>query len=115
VDAGWTSAELELRRWTGTASFCKTNDGGVDDCDVSEGPVCEVELRRGSLHGPRSTSLTISLRFPLSFSPLFCPCFLAHVVSSLAYPNLLGTKRLGCCCCCELLTATCKFYLELLH
>jgi hypothetical protein len=22
---------------------------------------------------------------------------LAHVVSSLAYPNLLGTKRLGCC------------------
>jgi hypothetical protein len=22
------------------------------------------------------------------------------VVSSLAYPNLLGTKRLGCCCCC---------------
>jgi hypothetical protein len=25
---------------------------------------------------------------------------LAHVVSSLAYPNLLGTKRLGCCCCC---------------
>jgi hypothetical protein len=23
---------------------------------------------------------------------------LAHVVSSLAYPNLLGTKRLGCCC-----------------
>jgi hypothetical protein len=21
------------------------------------------------------------------------------VVSSLAYPNLLGTKRLGCCCC----------------
>jgi hypothetical protein len=31
--------------------------------------------------------------------PLFRPCcpgFLAHVVSSLAYPNLLGTKRLGC-------------------
>jgi hypothetical protein len=25
---------------------------------------------------------------------------LAHVVSSLAYPNLLGTKRLGCCCFC---------------
>jgi hypothetical protein len=23
------------------------------------------------------------------------------VVSSLAYPNLLGTKRLGCCCCCN--------------
>jgi hypothetical protein len=22
---------------------------------------------------------------------------LAHVVSFLAYPNLLGTKRLGCC------------------
>jgi hypothetical protein len=27
--------------------------------------------------------------------------FLAHVVSSLAYPNLSGTKRLGCCCCNE--------------
>jgi hypothetical protein len=26
---------------------------------------------------------------------------LAHVVSSLAYPNLLGTKRLGCCGCCK--------------
>jgi hypothetical protein len=24
------------------------------------------------------------------------------VVSSLAYPNLLGTKRFGCCCCKEL-------------
>jgi hypothetical protein len=23
------------------------------------------------------------------------------VVSSLAYPNLLGIKRLGCCCCCK--------------
>jgi hypothetical protein len=26
--------------------------------------------------------------------------FLAHVVSSLAYPNLFGNKRPGCCCCC---------------
>jgi hypothetical protein len=25
------------------------------------------------------------------------------VVSSLAYPNLLETKRLGCCCCCKIL------------
>jgi hypothetical protein len=25
--------------------------------------------------------------------------FLAHVVSSLAYPNLLRTKRLNCCYC----------------
>jgi hypothetical protein len=25
--------------------------------------------------------------------------FFAHVVSSLAYPNLLGNKMLGCCCC----------------
>jgi hypothetical protein len=33
----------------------------------------------------------IALRFP----PLFCPCFSAHVISSLAYSNLLGTKRLG--------------------
>jgi hypothetical protein len=34
------------------------------------------------------------LFFP-SFSLLFCT-FLAHVVSSLAYPNLLENKRLGC-------------------
>jgi hypothetical protein len=33
------------------------------------------------------------LLFPPSFSLLFCPCFLARVVSSLAYSNLLGTKR----------------------
>jgi hypothetical protein len=33
-----------------------------------------------------------------SFSPLFFSCFSAHVVSSLAYSNLLGTERLGCCC-----------------
>jgi hypothetical protein len=32
------------------------------------------------------------------FSPLFCLYFSAHVVLSLAHPNLLGTKRLGCCC-----------------
>jgi hypothetical protein len=37
--------------------------------------------------------------FPPSFHPCFVPIFLAHVVSSLAYPNLLGTKKLGCCCC----------------
>jgi hypothetical protein len=29
---------------------------------------------------------------------LFIPISLVHVVSSLAYPNLLGTKMLGCCC-----------------
>jgi hypothetical protein len=40
-------------------------------------------------------SLFVSL---LSCSPLSCPCFLAHVVLSLAYPNLLPTKRLGCYC-----------------
>jgi hypothetical protein len=38
----------------------------------------------------------IALRFPPSFLPLFCSCFFGF--SSLAYPNLLGTKRLGCCC-----------------
>jgi hypothetical protein len=41
----------------------------------------------------------IVLHFHSSFSTLFYSYFLAHVVSSLAYPNLLGTKRLGCCCC----------------
>jgi hypothetical protein len=41
-----------------------------------------------------------SFVFSLLFRYCFIPVFLAHVVSSLAYPNLLGTKRLGCCCCC---------------
>jgi hypothetical protein len=35
--------------------------------------------------------------------------FLARVVSSLVYPNLLGNKRLGCCCCITLLL--CDSYL----
>jgi hypothetical protein len=37
--------------------------------------------------------------FSLSFSLLFCTFFFTYVVSSLAYPNLLMNKRLGCCCC----------------
>jgi hypothetical protein len=38
--------------------------------------------------------------FSPSFLLLFCTClFFAHVVSSLAYHNLLGNKMLGCCCC----------------
>jgi hypothetical protein len=41
-----------------------------------------------------------SFVFPLLFWHCFIHVSLAHVVSSLAYPNLLGTKRLGCCCCC---------------
>jgi hypothetical protein len=43
-----------------------------------------------------------SFVFPLLFRHCFIPGSLAHVVSSLAYPNLLETKRLGCCCCCIL-------------
>jgi hypothetical protein len=38
-----------------------------------------------------------SFIFPLLFRHCFIPVSLAHVVSSQAYPNLLGTKRLGCC------------------
>jgi hypothetical protein len=34
---------------------------------------------------------------PLLFRHCFILVSLAHVVSSLAYSNLLGTKRLGCC------------------
>jgi hypothetical protein len=33
------------------------------------------------------------------FRSCFVLFFLVHVVSSLAYPNLLRTKILGCCCC----------------
>jgi hypothetical protein len=42
----------------------------------------------------------IALCFPPYSSLLFCTCFFffAHVVSSLAYPNLLENKMLGCCC-----------------
>jgi hypothetical protein len=40
----------------------------------------------------------IALCFPLLFRSCFVPVFLAHVVSSLAYPNLLGNKKLGCYC-----------------
>jgi hypothetical protein len=38
--------------------------------------------------------------FLFGFFIAFCfSFFFAHVVSSLAYPNLLGNKKLGCCCC----------------
>jgi hypothetical protein len=37
-----------------------------------------------------------SFVFPLLFRHCFIPVSLSHVVSSLAYPNLLGTKSLGC-------------------
>jgi K+-sensing histidine kinase KdpD len=37
-----------------------------------------------------------SFVFPLLFQHCFIPDSSTHVVSSLAYPNLLGTKRLGC-------------------
>jgi hypothetical protein len=38
--------------------------------------------------------------FPFFFALVLYLFFLAYVVSSLAYPNLLGNKRLDCCCCC---------------
>jgi hypothetical protein len=43
----------------------------------------------------------IALCFLLLFHSCFVPVFFSYVVSSLAYPNLLGNKRLGCCCCCH--------------
>jgi hypothetical protein len=42
----------------------------------------------------------IALCFLLLFHFCFVPFFFAYVVSSLAYPNLLGNKMFGCCCCC---------------
>jgi hypothetical protein len=39
-----------------------------------------------------------SFVFPLLFRHCFIPVSLDHVVSSLAYPNLLRSKRLGGCC-----------------
>jgi hypothetical protein len=40
----------------------------------------------------------LSFVFPLLFRHCFIPVSLAHVVSSLTYPNLLGTKKLDYCC-----------------
>jgi hypothetical protein len=37
---------------------------------------------------------------PFFFTFVLSLLFLAHVVSSLAYPNLLRNKMLSCCCCC---------------
>jgi hypothetical protein len=39
---------------------------------------------------------------PPFFSPLFCLDFWLLWVSTLDYPNLLGTIRLGCYCCCTI-------------
>jgi hypothetical protein len=52
-----------------------------------------------------------SFVFPLLFWHCFIPVCLAHMVSSLAYPNLLRTKRLGCCCC-ETSTFNWKWMIE---
>jgi hypothetical protein len=41
----------------------------------------------------------IALPFPLLFHLCFVSVSRLPWVSSPAYPNLLGTKRLGCCCC----------------
>jgi hypothetical protein len=40
----------------------------------------------------------IVLRFPPSFLTLFYSYFFSLCGLSLAYPNLLGTKRFSCCC-----------------
>jgi hypothetical protein len=48
-----------------------------------------------------------SFTFLLLFRHYFIPVSLARVVSSLAYPNLLGTKRLGCCCCTRVVGGLC--------
>jgi hypothetical protein len=39
-----------------------------------------------------------SFIFPLIFRHCFISVYLTHVISSLAYLNLLETKRVGCCC-----------------
>jgi hypothetical protein len=36
---------------------------------------------------------------PFFFTLVLSLFFLARVISSLAYPNLFGNKRLSCCCC----------------
>jgi hypothetical protein len=44
----------------------------------------------------------IILRFPLLFQHCFIPVSLTHVISSLSYLNLLGTRRLSSSSCCYL-------------
>jgi hypothetical protein len=51
-----------------------------------------------------------SFVFPLLFRYCFIPVSLSHVVSSLVYPNLLGTKMLGCCCCCTVQRVVYAFF-----
>jgi hypothetical protein len=47
---------------------------------------------------PFSVSFFIALLFSLLLLLCFVSVFQLLWVSSLTYPNLLGTKRLGCCC-----------------
>jgi hypothetical protein len=61
----------------------------------------KLEEKRKALEEEKRKALFLpSFIFPLLFRHCFISICLAHVVSSLAYPNLLGTKKLGCCCCC---------------
>jgi hypothetical protein len=57
-----------------------------------------LEIEKDSLvHFAVQNGYALLFALPAGLS---LPCFLTHVVSSLAHPNLLGTKRLGCCCFC---------------
>jgi hypothetical protein len=49
------------------------------------------------------SSFSVWFFIALPFPPFFNFVFRLLWVSSLAYLNLLGTKRLGCCCCCMVL------------
>jgi hypothetical protein len=48
---------------------------------------------------PKYNKYFLSMVCILQIIPFFFALVSAHVVSSLAYPNLLGTKRFCCCCC----------------
>jgi hypothetical protein len=62
VDVGWTSDRTRASSLNEVALSYKTSDVGIDDRDVSEGLVREVDLHRGSPHGPRSASPTVAPR-----------------------------------------------------
>jgi hypothetical protein len=54
-------------------------------------------IRTGVLKNACFDTTTFPIfRFTFLSRPYFVPVFLTYVVSSLIYPNLIGTKRLGC-------------------
>jgi hypothetical protein len=79
--------------------------GFLMDLEISCIPISylNLSLARAGHHVWSLHALFLFFLLPYVFPILFHPCFVSVFrlmwVSSLAYPNLLRTKRFGCCCC----------------